>query len=76
LKLGLFVANKIEKEKMPVVVNCSDGWDRTAQVTSIAMMLLDPFYRTLKGFVYLIEKEWIGFGHMFRDRCVHISAGP
>lgn len=33
-----------------VVVHCSDGWDRTAQLTSLAMLMLDSHYRTLRGF--------------------------
>lgn len=54
-----------------VVVHCSDGWDRTPQLTSLSMLLLDPFYRTLHGFMVLIEKEWIGFGHKFCTRHGH-----
>jgi len=34
----------------------SDGWDRTSQLVSLAQMLLDPHYRTIKGFAILIEK--------------------
>ena len=34
----------------------SDGWDRTSQLTSLAMILLDPYYRTLEGFMCLIDK--------------------
>ena len=33
-----------------VVVHCSDGWDRTAQVCSLASLLLDPYYRTIQGY--------------------------
>ncbi len=52
----------------PVLVHCSDGWDRTAQLTSLAMLLVDPFYRTVEGFYLLVQKEWCSFGHKFEDR--------
>lgn len=32
-----------------MLVHCSDGWDRTAQACSVASILLDPHYRTIKG---------------------------
>ncbi|XP_065772650.1 myotubularin-related protein 1 isoform X3 [Muntiacus reevesi] len=59
------IADKVESGKTSVVVHCSDGWDRTAQLTSLAMLMLDSYYRTIKGFEALIEKEWISFGHRF-----------
>ncbi|KAL4631405.1 myotubularin-like isoform X1 [Arapaima gigas] len=54
-----------------VVVHCSDGWDRTAQLTSLAMLMLDSHYRTLRGFQVLVEKEWLSFGHKFASRNGH-----
>ena len=30
-----------------VVVHCSDGWDRTTQLSALTQLLLDPYYRTL-----------------------------
>ncbi|XP_066570993.1 myotubularin-related protein 1a isoform X2 [Amia ocellicauda] len=65
------VADKIESGKTSVVVHCSDGWDRTAQLTSLPMLMLDSYYRTIKGFQVLIEKEWVSFGHRFAARIGH-----
>lgn len=39
----------VAEEGVSVLVHCSDGWDRTAQVCSVASVLLDPYYRTIKG---------------------------
>jgi myotubularin-related protein 1/2 len=44
------IAELIEKHKASVVVHCTDGWDRTAQLTALAMLMLDPYYRTIRGF--------------------------
>ncbi|XP_070944463.1 phosphatidylinositol-3-phosphate phosphatase MTMR1 isoform X2 [Macaca nemestrina] len=65
------IADKIESGKTSVVVHCSDGWDRTAQLTSLAMLMLDSYYRTIKGFETLVEKEWVSFGHRFALRVGH-----
>ncbi|XP_037764188.1 myotubularin-related protein 8 isoform X6 [Chelonia mydas] len=70
---GVFLAKAVKEEKASVLVHCSDGWDRTAQVCSLASLLLDPFYRTFKGLMVLIEKEWIAMGHKFSHRCGHLD---
>lgn len=35
-------------EGRPVLVHCTDGWDRTPQITALAEILLDPYYRTIE----------------------------
>lgn len=65
------IADRVESNKTSVVVHCSDGWDRTAQLTALAVIMLDPFYRSIKGFEVLIEKEWLSFGHKFSQRVGH-----
>lgn len=62
-----FVAEQVE-HGTPVLVHCSDGWDRTSQLVALSQLLLDPFYRTIDGFAVLIEKDWLAFGHMFAKR--------
>ncbi|XP_075957559.1 phosphatidylinositol-3,5-bisphosphate 3-phosphatase MTMR2 isoform X2 [Anarhichas minor] len=68
---ALRIADKVESGKTSVVVHCSDGWDRTGQLTSLAMLMLDSYYRTVRGFEVLLEKEWLSFGHRFQLRVGH-----
>uniref|UniRef100_A0A1I8ACK0 phosphatidylinositol-3,5-bisphosphate 3-phosphatase n=1 Tax=Steinernema glaseri TaxID=37863 RepID=A0A1I8ACK0_9BILA len=65
------IVTEVYENKSSVLVHCSDGWDRTAQLTSLAMIQMDPYYRTIEGFAVLIEKEWCSFGHKFAHRVGH-----
>ncbi|CAL9701089.1 unnamed protein product [Knipowitschia caucasica] len=76
LDAGTFIARAVADEGVSVLVHCSDGWDRTAQACSVASVLLDPFYRTIKGFMVLIEKDWVSFGHKFSHRYGHLDSDP
>lgn len=62
------IVRQIAVEHAHVLVHCSDGWDRTSQLSSLAQICLDPYFRTIDGFITLVEKDWVSFGHRFRDR--------
>ncbi|KAJ3433388.1 myotubularin-related [Anaeramoeba flamelloides] len=62
------ISKLINEESQSILVHCSDGWDRTAQICSFVQIFLDPYFRTIEGFEVLIEKEWLSFGHKFHQR--------
>lgn len=59
------IADKLESGKTSVVVHCSDGWDRTAQLTCLSMLMLDSYYRTLRGFQVLKTCSNISYSVVF-----------
>jgi hypothetical protein len=68
LKSSFQIYNSIFVNNNNILIHCSDGWDRTSQLCALSQILLDKYYRTLDGFICLIEKDWISFGHQFRYR--------
>ena len=56
------------KKGHAVLIHCSDGWDRASQLTALSQLIIDPYYRTIEGFIILIEKEFLSFGHRFKSR--------
>ncbi|KAF8965321.1 protein-tyrosine phosphatase-like protein, partial [Flammula alnicola] len=70
----LIITKNVHVNSSHVLIHCSDGWDRTSQLSALTQLCLDPFYRTIRGFEILIEKDWLSFGHKFLDRCGHLSS--
>uniref|UniRef100_A0AAR2KCW5 Myotubularin phosphatase domain-containing protein n=1 Tax=Pygocentrus nattereri TaxID=42514 RepID=A0AAR2KCW5_PYGNA len=63
------VAECVERDGHSVLVHGSDGTDTTLLVTSLAQVILDPASRTFRGFLQLLEREWVQAGHPFQQRC-------
>ncbi|TFK30191.1 protein phosphatase [Coprinopsis marcescibilis] len=70
----VMIVRNVHINSSHVLIHCSDGWDRTSQLSAMSQICLDPFYRTIRGFEILIEKDWLSFGHKFLDRCGHLSS--
>lgn len=62
------IARQVGIQHSHVLIHCSDGWDRTSQLSALAQLMLDPYYRTIEGFIVLVEKDFLSFGHMFQLR--------
>jgi len=63
LKAANNIVEQILLKNTNVLVHCSDGWDRTAQMSALSQQMLDPYYRTVEGFLVLLCKDWLSFGH-------------
>jgi myotubularin-related protein 6/7/8 len=68
------IARQVGLQHSHVLIHCSDGWDRTSQLSALSQLCLDPYYRTMEGFIILVEKDWLSFGHQFRYRTGFLSS--
>ncbi|XP_056282422.1 myotubularin-related protein 9-like isoform X2 [Pseudoliparis swirei] len=65
------LAECVERDGHSVLVHGSEGTDSTLLISTLAQLIMDPWARTLEGFLALLEREWVQAGHPFRQRCAH-----
>lgn len=63
-----YLAGLIRNESAVVVLSMEESHDVTAQLSALIQLLLDPYYRTLEGFMVLVKREWLALGHRFASR--------
>jgi myotubularin-related protein 6/7/8 len=68
------IARQVGIQHSHVLIHCSDGWDRTSQLSALSQIMLDPYYRTIEGFIVLVEKDWLAYGHMFQLRGGYLNS--
>ena len=57
-----------------LIVQCATGRDRSAQLSALIQLLLEPRYRSKTGFAKLVQKEFGAFGFAFSQRLGTASA--
>ena len=67
IRASINIASSVRKG-YSVLIHCSDGWDRCSQLTAFSQLLVDPYFRTIRGYMTLIEKDFLSFGHQFKIR--------
>lgn len=55
LKYAEQIALKM-KNGNPILIQCSDGTDRSSQLSTLVQIILCPYYRTIEGFRVLFDK--------------------
>ncbi|XP_051954205.1 myotubularin-related protein 12-like isoform X1 [Xyrauchen texanus] len=72
LQKAVEVVECLEKDNTNVLLTEGEGTDLCCVISSLAQIMLDPYYRTVMGFQSLVQKEWVAGCHAFMDRCNHL----
>jgi len=73
LRIANRVVEAICYHQVSVVLQENESRDLSAVISSLAQLMMDPYFRTINGFQSLIQKEWVTLGHPFTKRFGRIS---
>ena len=62
-------------KKSNILIHCPSGDDGSSVLSSLAQIIIDPYYRTFAGFKTLVYKEWLFFQHNFIKRSALLMQG-
>eukprot|EP00834_Sanchytrium_tribonematis_P007397 NODE_662_length_4925_cov_0.478243.p1 type:complete len:416 gc:universal NODE_662_length_4925_cov_0.478243:1199-2446(+) len=68
LRGSALIVYAMDTQSIPCLIHCSDGWDRTPQLSALTILCLNSEYRTLEGLSKLVEVEFGFYSHKFKDR--------
>ncbi|KAH3743129.1 serine/threonineprotein kinase [Pelomyxa schiedti] len=66
---SVVVSSMIAQNQESAYIRAADEEEESVNIlTSLVCILLDPFYRTFRGFAVLVEKEWFAYDYAFHNR--------
>ena len=54
IRSAIRIVDLMDQQKTSVMIHCSDGWDRTPQLSSLSQICMDPYYRTMRGMYFIL----------------------
>ena len=73
LTAAMDVAQTVCDDGRPVIIKETGGRDLVLVVASLAQLILDSYYRTIRGFQSLLQRMWVLGGHPFSLRYGHVK---
>ncbi|XP_055354318.1 myotubularin-related protein 5-like [Paramacrobiotus metropolitanus] len=75
LRVAGTVVDLLDSQGASVLLSLEEGWDASCQISALAQLLLDPYYRRVEGFAVLVEKEFAALGYRFGHRNCLMQGG-
>jgi len=75
IKASIIVATRVESGMSLIVQGYAKNLSHFV-VCSLTQLLVDPHYRTVLGFVSLIEKDWFALCYPFSGTPLNLSTFP
>eukprot|EP01125_Pyxidicula_operculata_P012793 TRINITY_DN4209_c0_g1_i7.p1 TRINITY_DN4209_c0_g1~~TRINITY_DN4209_c0_g1_i7.p1 ORF type:complete len:1508 (-),score=385.42 TRINITY_DN4209_c0_g1_i7:3354-7856(-) len=65
IKNSFACSNLLKSGESVIIQSGGTGYESDCVLASLIQLLSDPYYRTIKGFCTLIDKEWLFHGYAF-----------